>query len=219
MSQSFPHGAARFLGTLRRNNNKPWFDRHRDAYERDVLEPSREFVVDLGAKLKKLRPKLQIDPRTNYGLKRINRDIRFAKDKSPYKDHQTLEWREGKPKEASPGYWFNLTPNRVQLAVGLYLAEPKLLARYREAVLDDRRGGALDRLVKSIEKKGYKLEGPTRKRVPPGFDKDHPRARYLKHEGIYAWIDTPLPRGDFVRHCFTHYRALTPLQEWLIDLV
>ena len=219
MKDRFPHGAARFLGALRRNNNKVWFDQHRDAYTGDVLEPAREFVVDLGAKLKKLRPKLQIDPRTNYGVKRINRDTRFAKDKSPYKDHQSLEWWEGHQKEGSPGYWFNLTPARVQLAVGLYLAEPSLLARYREAVLDDRRGGALDRMVKRLEKKGYKLEGPTRKRVPPGFDKDHPRARYLKHDGIYAWIETPLPRGDFVRHCFTHYRALTPLQEWLMDLV
>ena len=99
------------------------------------------------------------------------------------------------------------------------MAEPKLLERYRESVVDDHRGGALDRMVRGFERKGYKLEGPTRKRVPRGFDLDHPRARYLKQDGIYAWTETALPRGDFVRHCFTHYRTLTPLHEWLMEIV
>jgi uncharacterized protein (TIGR02453 family) len=218
MKDGFPVSAARFLGTLRRNNRKDWFDEHRADYEEQVLQPAKEFVIDLGAKLRSLRPKLQIDPRTNYGVKRINRDIRFSRDKKPYKDHQTLWWWEGREKERSPGYWFNLTPKTVVLAVGLYMPEPKHLERYREAVVDAGRGTALDRLVKSLERKGYKLEGSIRKRVPPGFDPDHPRARYLKHDGIYAWIETPLPRGDFVRHCFRHYRALTPLQAWLMEI-
>ena len=219
MKDRFPHDAARFLRALRRNNRKEWFDRHRSEYDDDVLHPAKEFLIDLGAKLRTLRPKLQIDPRTNYGVKRINRDIRFARDKKPYKDHQTLWWWEGGAKEGSPGYWFQLRPQSVILAVGMYMAEPKVLERYRESVLDDRRGPALDRMFEGFERKGYKLEGPTRKRVPRGFDADHPRARYLKHDGIYAWIETPLPRGDFVRHCFTHYRALTPLHEWLMEIV
>src|SRR5213079_1643371 len=90
------HGAARFLGALRRNNRKQWFEEHRSDYEEQLLEPAKEFVIDLGAKLRTLRPKLQVDPRTNYGVKRINRDIRFARDKKPYKDHQTLWWWEGR---------------------------------------------------------------------------------------------------------------------------
>jgi hypothetical protein len=99
------------------------------------------------------------------------------------------------------------------------MVAPAVLDRYRAAVVDGRRGDAHDRLIKSFERKGYKLEGPTRKRVPQGFDPDHPRARYLKQDGIYAWIETPLPAGDFVKHCFTHYRTLTPLQEWLMEIV
>jgi uncharacterized protein (TIGR02453 family) len=218
MKDRFPHGAARFLASLRRNNRKDWFDAHRAEYDENVLEPAREFVIDLGAKLRTLRPKVQVDPRTNYGVKRINRDVRFARDKKPYKDHQTLWWWEGATKEGSPGYWFHLTPKSVSLAVGVYMADPKMLGRYREAVLDDRRGESLDRIVKSIERRGYKVEGSSRKRVPRGFDQDHRRARYLKHDGIYAWIETPLPDGDFVKHCFAHYRTLTPLQTWLMEI-
>lgn len=218
MQHGFPHDAARFLGSLRRNNRKDWFDEHRSDYDEQLLEPAREFVVELGSKLRKLRSHLQVDPRTNYGVKRINRDVRFSRDKKPYKDHQTLWWWEGAAKEGSPGYWFHLTPKNVALAVGLYLADPALLERYRAAVVDDRRGRALDRIVKSIERKGYQLEGSSRKRVPRGFAPDHPRARYLKHDGIYAWIETPLPRGDFVAHCFKHYRTLTPLQAWLMEI-
>jgi len=219
MQHGFPHDAARFLGALRRNNSKDWFDEHRSDYEDDLLQPAREFVIDLGAKLRTLRPKVQIDPRTNFGVKRINRDIRFSRDKKPYKDHQTLWWWEGREKEESPGYWFQLMPKSVVLAVGMYMAAPVALERYRDAVADDRRGGTLDRMVKGFERKGYKLEGPARKRVPRGFDADHPRARYLKQDGIYAWVETPLPSGDFIRHCFAHYRALTPLQEWLMEIV
>jgi hypothetical protein len=55
--------------------------------------------------------------------------------------------------------------------------------------------------------------------VPRGFGPDHPRARFLKHDAIYAWRETALPRGDFIAHCFAHYRTLTPLQEWLMELV
>src|SRR6267143_148391 len=99
MGDRFPLGAARFLGALRRNNRKDWFDKHRGDYEENVLEPAREFVIDLGARLRTLRPRLQIDPRTNYGVKRINRDIRFSRDKKPYKDHQALWWWEGGAKE------------------------------------------------------------------------------------------------------------------------
>jgi uncharacterized protein (TIGR02453 family) len=218
MPQGFPHDAARFLGALRRHNRKDWFDEHRSDYEEDVLQPAKEFVIDLGAKLRMLRPKVQIDPRTNFGVKRINRDIRFSRDKKPYKDHQTLWWWEGGAKEGSPGYWFQLMPKGVVLAVGMYMAAPAVLERYRAAVVDDRRGGALDRMIKGFERKGYKLEGPTRKRVPRGFDADHPRARYLKQDGIYAWVETPLPSGDFIRHCFAHYRTLTPLQAWLMEI-
>ena len=215
----FPQGATRFLAAVSRNNRKEWFDKHRAEYEADVLEPARDFVIELGSKLRKLRPKLQVDPRTNYGVKRINRDVRFSRNKKPYKDHQTLWWWEGAEKERSPGYWFDLHPKNVILAVGLYMADPKVLERYREAVVDDRRGGALDRMIKGFEKKGYKLDGPMKKRVPRGFDPNHPRARYLKYDGIYAWVETPLPRGDFVAHCFSHYRTLTPLQTWLMELV
>jgi len=218
MKDRFPQSAARFLGALRRNNRKDWFDEHRSDYEEQLLEPAREFVIELGSKLRKLRPHLQVDPRTNFGVKRINRDVRFSRDKKPYKDHQTLWWWEGSAKEGSPGYWFHLTPKSVALAVGLYLADPELLERYRAAVVDERRGHALYRIVKSIERKGYKLYGSSRKRVPRGFAPDHPRARYLKHDGIYAWIETPLPRGDFVKHCFAHYRTLTPLQAWLMEI-
>jgi uncharacterized protein (TIGR02453 family) len=218
MPQDFPQSAARFLASLKRNNRKEWFDEHRSDYEEQLLEPAREFVVELGSKLRKLRPHLHVDPRTNYGVKRINRDVRFSRDKKPYKDHQELWWWEGVSKEGSPGYWFHLTPKSVSLAVGLYMAEPGLLERYRAAVVDDRRGRALDRIVKSIERKGYKLEGSSRKRVPRGFAPDHPRARYLKHDGIYAWTETPLPRGDFLVHCFSHYRTLTPLQAWLMEI-
>jgi uncharacterized protein (TIGR02453 family) len=219
VATEFPHGAARFLGALRRNNRKEWFDKHRGEYETLVLEPAKEFLLELGEPLRKLRPRLRVDPRINYGVKRINRDVRFARDKRPYKDHQTLWWWEGDEKDSSPGYWFDLMPRSVILAVGLHMIEPKLLDRFREAVLDERRGKKLDTLIKGFEKNRYKLEGQTTKRVPRGYDAEHERARYLKHTGLYMWIETPLPRGSFSQHCLGHFRRLTPLQGWFVGIL
>src|SRR5258706_7083975 len=169
MPNGFPHDAARFLGALRRNNRKDWFDVHRGDYEEDVLQPAKEFVIDLGAKLRTLRPKVLIDPRTNFGVKRINRDIRFSRDKKPYKDHQTLWWWEGGAKEGSSGYWFQLMPKSVVLAVGMYMAAPAVLERYRAAVVDDRRGRALHRMLPGVERKRDTPWGPTPNARPLGF--------------------------------------------------
>jgi uncharacterized protein (TIGR02453 family) len=217
VATDFPRGAARFLAGLKRNNRKDWFDAHREEYEADLLEPAKEFVIELGAPLRKLRAKLRVDPRINYGVKRMNRDTRFSKDKTLYKDHLTLWWWEGDDKDSSPGYWFDLQPTKVALAVGMHMIEPKALDRYREAVVDETRGKKLATTVKKLEAKGYQLEGPKTKRVPRGFDADHPRERYLKHTGIYMWTETPIPRTSFAAHCLGHYRALTPLQEWLVE--
>src|SRR5258706_14615768 len=170
MPNGFPHDAARFLGALRRNNRKDWFDVHRGDYEEDVLQPAKEFVIDLGAKLRTLRPKVLIDPRTNFGVKRINRDIRFSRDKKPYKDHQTLWWWEGGAKEGSPGYWFQLMPKSVVLAVGMYMASPAVLQRYRPAGGHGRRGGDPAPKRPAFEHQGDKLHVPLRERVPGGPD-------------------------------------------------
>ena len=74
----------RFLADLKENNSKEWFDPHRDDYDKYVMEPSREFVIDMGDRLREVIPGIVAAPRVNQSIFRLNRDTRFSKDKSPY---------------------------------------------------------------------------------------------------------------------------------------
>ncbi len=76
--------AKSFFSRLSENNNKIWFDSHREEYNKKILEPSKEFTIELGNQIKKISPNIIVDPRVNKSLFRINRDIRFSKDKTPY---------------------------------------------------------------------------------------------------------------------------------------
>src|SRR3954447_12759897 len=83
----FPKETFAFLEGIAAHNEKAWFEDHRDLYEAGYVAPARAFVETLGPKLKKVSPTVQFEPKVNGSLSRINRDIRFSKDKRPYKDH------------------------------------------------------------------------------------------------------------------------------------
>src|ERR1051325_10940839 len=91
----FPDLTFRFLRGIAEHNDKPRFDAHRADYEAGYLAPAMSFVAALGPKLRKLAPDVQFEPRINASIARVNRDIRFARDKSPYKTHLDLWFWHG----------------------------------------------------------------------------------------------------------------------------
>lgn len=218
----FTPGTFAFLRGIAAHNNREWFQANRAAYEEHLLAPAMDLVVALGERLKHLSKDVHAEPRINGSIMRINRDTRFSKDKRPYKDHLDLWFWEGKDRKG-PGFWFRVTPERLMLGAGMHLFEKDLLERYRRAVVDPRRGPALQRAVDKLRAAGYDIGGTAYKRVPSGFEAAHPRAGLLLHGGLYAGIDTKLPaeaRGaKFPDLCFAHYKTMAPLQEWLVDLV
>ena len=88
----FTDEARRFLAGLAIHNEKPWFDAHRDEYERAVLAPMRSFVLEVGSLLRKSTPRIVADPRVGGSIMRIARDIRFSNDKTPYKPWAAARW-------------------------------------------------------------------------------------------------------------------------------
>jgi uncharacterized protein (TIGR02453 family) len=223
--EGFPPEALTFLADLAEHNDRLWFEANRDTYERALLEPARDFVVALGEDLHRARIDVNADPRVNGSILRINRDTRFSKDKRPYKDHLDLWfWQGDGPSRRCPGFWFRLTPHRLMLGAGLYRFEDELLARYREAVADEKRGAALVRAVDAVTRAGaYELGGVGYKRPPTGYSSQDPRqAALLLHNGLYAGLELPVPReihgARFPAFCAARYRELVPLQDWLVDL-
>lgn len=214
----FSDATFRFLRDLARNNDKAWLEAHRSTYEDDLLEPSMAFIETIGPLLAKFSPGVRAEPKIGGSMMRINRDIRFSKDKRPYKDHLDMMFRVG-PVKTSPGYWFRLTPKELILGAGMHMLDKPELERYRKAVDADPSGAELAKIVTKEERAGYDVGGEHYKRVPAGFDADHPRAALLRHAGIYVGTDLKVPAeattATFPSFCAAHYKKMAPLMDWL----
>jgi uncharacterized protein (TIGR02453 family) len=221
----FPKETVRFLRELTTYNDKAWFDAHRSDYEAAYVAPALAFVAAIGPKLRKISPAVAFEAKVNGSLFRINRDVRFAKDKTPYRNHIDLWfWHGGHRGREMPGFFFRLFADRLILGAGMHKFEKAQLDAYRAAVVDARSGKALDTAVGAVRGAGpYAIGGAARKTVPKGFDADHERAGLLLHEGLWAERDAKAGRelhdAGFVDLCLGHFRAMWPVGRWLLDHV
>lgn len=222
-STGFPAETFEFLNGVAAHNDKAWFEAHRDLYEAGYVAPARAFVEVLGPRLRKLSPGVQFAPKVNGSLSRINRDIRFSKDKSPYKTHLDLWfWHGDKRGWDCPGFYFRLTSDRVFIGVGMHMMPKDMLARFRDAVVDDKTGKSLEAAVGKVVAAGYTINEPTRKRVPQGYPADHPRAEFLKRDGLNAGTELPAEAArepDFADICVAHFKGCWPVGQWLLETV
>jgi uncharacterized protein (TIGR02453 family) len=204
-----PKEAIAFFKGLEANNNKAWFDVHRDDYLEHVLEPLKFLVMAMGAALARKIPGLVADPRVNGSLFRINRDTRFSRDKSPYKTQAGMYlWIGPGEKLACPGLYFEIGPRHVSLGSGTYMFADSAIGAYRRYVAE--KGAKLATAIRKAEKAGFELGGEKLKRVPSGFDPAHKHAELLKHKGLYVMKTLPtktVTSGDLVKWLtaeFTH---------------
>jgi uncharacterized protein (TIGR02453 family) len=212
-----------FLRDLGENNTKVWFDAHRGEYERDYLAPGLAFIAAMDAPLRRLNPTVHADPRVNGSLFRINRDVRFSRDKTPYKDHLDLFFWVGEGRSRDrPGFFFRLRADRLILGAGIHAFDARMLEAFRASVLDAGRGTALETAASEAEGAGASVEGVGYRRVPAGFDNVHPRAAFLRHNALHASFDEPVPSTistpSFVDHCLTRFRPLASLLAWVAEL-
>jgi uncharacterized protein (TIGR02453 family) len=218
----FPPQTRAFLRDLAAHNEKPWFDAHRDDYERWWLAPAREFVEAIGPELAKLAPDVRAEPKINGSISRINRDVRFSADKRPYKDHLDFWFWEGPERRAAvSGVFGRLTPETFAVGVGAHGFDPQLLKRYREAVVDERTGPALVSAVKAVEDAGLEVLGERYSRPPAGFKADGETARLLRHAAIWTVEEAPADAvaesPTIVEHAMAYWRAALPIHRWLVD--
>jgi uncharacterized protein (TIGR02453 family) len=224
MFSGFPKETFAFLEGVSKNNEKAWFEAHRDLYEAGYVAPARAFVETVGPMLRSISPEVQFDPKINGSIGRVNRDIRFSKDKRPYKDHLDLWFWHGEKKGwNNPGFYLRLMHHSVYLGIGMHSFEGELLEGYRQSVIHPRSGKALLAAVAKVEKAGdYKVEGRTRKLAPRGYEVDADRADFLLYEGLYATVNLPAKiaaQKDFAETSMTHFRATWPVGKWIMDEV
>ena len=212
-----------FLDKLARNNERDWFHANRDMYEAELLGPAKDFVVAMGDRLFSLSPDINAEPRVNGSIRRIARDIRFSPNKKPYKEYFDFFFRYAGASKEGPGYFLRVTPKKMWVGGGAYVFDKAVLPKYRDAVAADKSGAALEAAVKKLRKAGIEVGGEHYKRVPRGYDAEHPRGELLRHAGLYGMLEFKIPKEyfspAFATFCTKHFKKIAPLNEWIVDNV
>ncbi len=213
-----------FLRDLGAHNDRAWFDQHRGDYEGLLLAPARDLVVALGERLSAIAPRLHADPRVNGSILRINRDTRFSTDKRPYKTHLDLWlWEGDGPSRGCSGFFLRIEADRIGYGAGMHHFDQDVLATYRAAVDDPRRGAALVRAARKAVDSGAMVGREGWKRVPAPYAADHPRAGFLRYGGLVAGARADVPAELFTPAfpdwCFERLGPLRPLQRWVANVV
>jgi uncharacterized protein (TIGR02453 family) len=212
-------GTIKFLKDLRKNNNKSWFDAHRTQYE----EAKKDFEIFIQTVIdthNKKDPTLK-ELKAKQCMFRINRDVRFSKDKSPYKSNFGASINRGGKKSLFAGYYFHLEPGESFVGGGLWMPMPPELKKIRQEIdynLDEFKKIISTKKFKSVYGQLSKSDDMTLSKVPQGFEKDNPASEYLKLKSFLAMKplkETDLTSKELVKNVTGAFEALQPLLEFL----
>ncbi len=175
-----------FLRDIEAHNSREWFEANRASYETHWKEAALDVIAELSEDMAALSPSLKAVPKLNGSLRRINRDVRFSKDKSPYNARLHMIFWTGDHPNRSPAMHLVLTPEGVGYGAGQFGLEPAALKAVRERIIDGEDGDALLTALKSAEAVGCTMGPPGLARLPKGFEAEGPRAELLRHKAVVA---------------------------------
>jgi uncharacterized protein (TIGR02453 family) len=205
----FTSKATKFFAGLERDNSKDYWAANKAVFENEVKEPMAALVDSLPERFQPFK------------TFRMNRDIRFSPDKSPYKtQHGAAHETDGTV------YYLHLDAHGLMAACGAYLMTPDQLERYRDAVADDATGRALQDILRDLSdhgiEVGHGMSEPL-KTAPRGYPKDHPRVELLRQKAVSAHrrlSGATLRDGDAVREFVVEtFDACGPLNDWVASNV
>lgn len=206
-----------FFKDLAKNNNKEWFDANRKRYEASVKKPFEAFVGEAIKRIAKHDKNVRIEPKE--AIFRINRDIRFSKDKTPYKlNSSAIISPAGRKDHTTPGIYFELGPESVKFYGGAYLPEKEQLYRIRTAIMTDPKG-----FRKTIEGKAFKalfeqVQGEANKVIPAEFKEGVKKESLIANKQFYVLAEMhPKTVADpkLIDHLLEHWKAMEPFNSWL----
>lgn len=221
----FRPGALAFLRALTRNNNREWFEANRERYEREVRRPLQLLVEEVDVRLATLAPEITGDPRRS--VFRIHRDVRFSKDKSPYKTNAAAWFRHRdaghsvgtRAVHGGAGFYFHIAPDECIVAGGIWMPPTEALKELREAIAEDH-----ETLREIITQRGFRrafgeLDPEARLTRPPrGFAPDHEAADLLRYKSFT--VSAPLTEAEVLSPKLPdllakRYAAMLPFVRWL----
>ena len=187
MASPFKPAMIGFLEELRDNNNRDWFAENKPRYEKEVLNPALEFISVMSERLPAFAPRFTaIAKRQGGSLMRVYRDVRFSRNKAPYKTNVGIQFRHEAGRDVhAPGYYFHIDPDSVFLGAGIWHPERDALAGIRQAIVDRPvawRNARDDQQFRKL----FDLAGSTLKRPPRDYPADHPLIGDLKRKDFIA---------------------------------
>jgi uncharacterized protein (TIGR02453 family) len=209
-----------FLSGLEKNNNKPWFEKNRAAYE-SAKETFEAFVDELILGFGKVEDLKGVTAKDC--VMRIYRDVRFSKDKSPYKINMSASIGPGSKKAARLSYYLHLQPhNESMIAGGLHMPEAGQLNKFRSAI--DRNAARFKSVINDKPFKQYfgTLEGEKLKTVPQGYGREHPEIELLRLKEVVAvhrLSDEIVFSPKFKAHVINAFTAMKPFLDYLNSVI
>ena len=212
-----------FLAELEKNNRRDWFAANKARYEHDVLEPALAFIAAMADELPGFAPRFTaVAKRQGGSLMRIYRDVRFSKNKQPYKTNVGIQFRHQAGRDVhAPGYYFHIDPSSVFLGAGLWHPDSKTLSMIREAIDARQRPWRTARDDKAFLKH-FELAGDSLKRPPRGYDADHPLIEDLKRKDFIAVVNlehSDLYKRTILSRTVKLMQATTPFMRFLCRAV
>jgi len=214
-----------FFRDLKENNNREWFADNKRRYQEKVVAPISAFITAIGPRLRDISPHYNADPRPNKGsMFRIYRDVRFSKDKRPYKEHAAAQFRHRMGKDAhAPGFYVHLEAGNVVYGGGVWLPPSDALGKIREriALMPNKWQSVVE--DKAILDHFAGIRGDALKRPPRGFDADLPYMEDIKRKSFFAMKNAGdskiVMTAAFVDEVIDTFTAATPFMHFISDAV
>jgi uncharacterized protein (TIGR02453 family) len=213
MATHFSNEAIKFLRGLKRNNDRTWFDERKSVYERELKAPMLALIGEVNEAMVEFAP-MHVRPPQKI-MMRIYRDIRFSKNKQPYKTHVSAWWvREGLEKTSGGGFYFHVSPEEVFVAAGVYMPEREQLLAIRRHLAEHHKEFRALMKARKLRTLMTENDGAPLIRAPKGFPEDHPAIDLLKNRqwGVSARLPgETATKPSLVKEVVLRFKAAAPV--------
>ncbi len=218
----FPREGIAFLKRLKKNNNRPWFQRHKQEYDEQVRFPMQCLIASPALKMRDEASEIDFSPTKS--IFRIYRDVRFSKNKAPYKTNIAASFRLHGQKHPieMPGLYVGIEPGEIFVGGGLYMPSPEQLKGIRASI-----AARPEEFLAVIENPRFKkvfgqIEGERLQKAPLGFPKDHPLIEHLRYKQFYVgkeYGDAACLKPSFADTVASVFTDTMPVVRWLVRAV
>ncbi len=219
--QGFPKDFFAFFRELKANNERPWFEANKQRFKDSVQAPMSLFITAMQPRLAKVSKNFVADPRPNGGsMFRIYRDVRFSRDKRPYKENAACQFRHALAKDVhAPGFYMHFADDRVYYGGGMYLPDPPALGNIRDALVARSSAWRAVKSDKAFAKTYGGIGGDgALTRAPRGYDPGHPLIEDIKKKSFFAMHESSAKAAQsakFPDEVAAAFKAATPLMKFL----